>query len=78
MTELPGVSGQTKGLFAPHARSPALVQHETAEQVQAQQTDDVAENTGKADTYERRRQVLGQHIGNIDQLLHRFEVLRCR
>lgn len=79
LTELPGVSSETRGLFAPHASrsgTPSLPK----EQVQEVAEDHLNEKGGvaKGDTYERRKQVLGQHIGNLDQLLHRFEVLRCR
>lgn len=75
LTELPGVSGQTKGLFAP--KSPAPLQEEQTPEGRDLQPEEEM-GSGKADTYERRRQILGQHIGNLDQLLHRFEVLRCR
>lgn len=80
LTGLPGVSGQTKGLFASHSRvaTPEMDQVVETEILKVGETKTDSEIDGKGNTYERRRQILGQHLGNLDQLLHRFEVLRCR
>lgn len=80
LTELPGNLGRTKGLFAPHAKVaiPAETEHIRSEPMKSEGNDEADESPSRGDTYERRRQILGQHLGNLDQLLHRFEVLRCR
>jgi hypothetical protein len=67
--DLPGSAGSTKGLFAPSRRvsttsdgsGPGLLTKEKQE----------------LGTRERRRQVLTKYMGNVDQLLERFEGLRC-
>jgi len=83
LTGLPGVSGETKGLFASHSRrevTPTQVINDKTqdELMHSAEKKDESSTDGNGNTYERRRQILGQHLGNLDQLLHRFEVLRCR
>jgi hypothetical protein len=81
--ELPGISGQTRGLFAstrqPSSDATARPAYSRAEGEQLEmKASSETQAAIKGDTYERRREVLAQHVGNLDQLLHRFEVLRCR
>ena len=74
-TELPGYAGETRGLFAPPSPAPAAASLPAAERSPESAHHAVTRETGG--TRDRRRQVLGRYLGNVDQLLDRFEVLRC-
>ena len=74
-TELPGYAGETRGLFAPPSPAPPAAALPTADP--SPQSAHHATTTGAGGTRDRRRQVLGRYLGNVDQLLDRFEVLRC-
>lgn len=71
--DLPGSAGATKGLFAPSRRT-SITGTPTLSSTAPPITQQSVSNPG---TRERRRQVLGKYIGNVDQLLDRFEQLRC-
>ena len=74
--DLPGSAGSTKGLFAPSMRvSPTTTPCVTTSDGLGSSI--LAREKQELGTRERRRQVLTKYMGNVDQLLERFEGLRC-
>ena len=72
--DIPESAGSTKGLFVPSriASLSKLSEERRLRQATLEQSDRQAQGTR-----ERRRQVLSKYMGNVDQLLERFEGLRC-
>lgn len=73
---LPGSDSATAGLFAPAAGA-AYNPRKAKDVPKAVAFHSDKDEGQRKSTAERRRSVLGQYLGNVDQLMERFEILRC-